>query len=120
MLDGFSTVEGSPGLEYRWMSGPGVLGIYDEHCSSCTGRVVFYSTSNVVARVLTVSQGGHVLARVGIPAGTLGSVAVPGVHLHNGAARLNLTTNIPPQQPGTGDPRFLSVTVTEPKFRPTG
>jgi len=122
-LDGFSTIEGTAGAQYRWMAAStGVLGVYARNCASCTGDVELQAGSNAQARIMTAreQETGKVLLRVTVPPGRFVADRIPGVTLHGGEARLQLTTNIPPLvPPGGGDPRTLSVAVMEPHLRLT-
>ena len=117
-LVGFSLVEGTPNNAYRWMTGPGVLGVYARGCPVCGGTVTFQASSADLPRTLTVREQstGAVLARVRVPPDRSTSVVVPNVLLHDGQARLSLTTNIPALPPSNGDPRDLSVSVAEPRL----
>jgi hypothetical protein len=117
-LSGFSLVEGAANGEYRWMTGPGVLGVYARNCQVCSGIVTFKSSSADLPRVLTVREQstGAVLARVRVPPGRLVPVVVANVLLHDGQARLLLSTDIPALLPKDGDPRLLSVNVMEPRL----
>ncbi len=118
-LDGFAMVLGRPDHEYRWMEASAVLGVQARGCARCTGTVTFASTSNGVARTLTVDEEGtgRVLARVAIPAGRAVTVRVPGVTVLDGQARLLLSADPGPTPRVFG--RFLplwSVTVQESGF----
>lgn len=117
-LTNFSTVEGGPGTEYRWMTGTGVLGAFARGCMSCHGEVSFESNSNQFARTLTVrdQRTGVVLRRKEIPAGVTVPVVVPNVRLVHGVAHLVLSTNVGPTRPPNGDPRSLSIVVEEPRL----
>ena len=123
-LVNFSTLEGNPGSEYRWMvDSPGILGAYARDCASCRGEVTFESSSNSVSRTITIrdQRSGRTLAQAEVPAGRAVRVKVPGVTLHNGRARLVVSTNIPAEVPASGgDPRRLSVTVGEPRLSLSG
>lgn len=119
-LQGFSLVEGSPGGEYRWMTGPGVMAITSRDCPNCWGAVSFQSSSADLPRKLTVrdARTDEVLATVAIPPNRAIPVRITGVKLVNGQARLDLSTDIPALPPKDGDPRLLSVSVGEPRFTP--
>jgi hypothetical protein len=123
-LDGFSVVEGAAGAQYRWIAAsPGVLGVYARNCSTCTGTVRFEAGSNAQPRIMTVREQatGKVLLRVTVPPGRFVGYRILGVTLHNGRARLLITTNIPPVvPPGGGDLRTLSIAVREPHLRLSG
>jgi hypothetical protein len=119
-LDNFSWVQGSPGAEYRWMTGVGLISLHARGCpSSCQGTLTFSSGSNKVPRTLTIrdSSSGRVLARQRIPAWIPVQVTVPGITLAHGQARLLLSTDIAPTpfEPGI-DSRLLSVYVREPRL----
>ena len=117
-LDNFSWVQGTPGAEYRWMTGPGVLGLHARDCpSSCRGTLTFTSGANKLPRTLTVTDqaSGRVLAHRRIPAWIPVQVTVPDVTLVKGQAHVVLSTDIGPTvfEP-TIDARHLSVYVREP------
>ncbi|HYF24783.1 MAG TPA: hypothetical protein VD931_03505, partial [Baekduia sp.] len=104
-LKGFAPMEGGPGFQYRWLGeAEGVLGVFARSCRDCRGEVVFTSSSNDVARRLTIrdARDGRVLLRRRIP-GTPSNtrVRVP-VRLRDGRARLVLTTDVPPRRPAAG------------------
>jgi hypothetical protein len=117
-LTGFSVVEGGPNDEYRWMTGPGVLAVTSRECLSCWGVLSFKGSSADLPRRLTIrdARTDEVLGTVAIPPNRAVPVKVPGIKLVNGQARLLLSTDIPALPPKNGDPRFLSVSVGEPRF----
>jgi hypothetical protein len=122
-LSQFDVPQGTPGSMHRWMLGTGTLAVSARGCGTCGGTVTFTATSNVVGRVLTVSElpSGRVLARVQVPSGRYVAVAVPGVSLARGRALLSLSTDVPPSPlPGgaSGWPR--SVAIAHAALRLTG
>jgi hypothetical protein len=123
MLENFSYVQGAPGAESRWMTGPGLLALHALKCdTACSGTLTFASSSADIPRSLSVrdERTGRVLLRKTIPRSTAVPVSIPGIELVRGQARLLLTTDPGPRQPLNGDPRSLSVTVGEPHLRLTG
>jgi hypothetical protein len=78
----------------------------------------FKGSSADLPRRLTIrdARTDEVLGTVAIPPNRAVPVKVPGIKLVNGQARLLLSTDIPALPPKNGDPRFLSVSVGEPRF----
>ncbi|MGB9184004.1 MAG: hypothetical protein WCB67_08050 [Solirubrobacteraceae bacterium] len=117
-LDNFSWVQGAPGAEYRWMTGPGVLALHARDCPrSCRGTLTFTSGANKLPRTLTVTDqaSGRALARRRIPAWIPVQVTVPDVTLVKGQAHVVLSTDIGPTASAPGIyARSLSVYVREP------
>ena len=117
-LKNFSWVQGTPGAEYRWMTGPGVLGLHARDCSSsCRGTLTFTSGANKLPRTLTVTDqaNGRVLGHRRIPAWIPVQVTLPDVTLVKGQAHVVLSTDIGPTMfEPTVDGRLLSIYVREP------